>query len=107
MRRERVDDLGDGRTIKTVRDTNFGWACTIDPPTAGPLVVFEDPVLEVPRAIRCTTLRWEINYGTHYGARGVQVEGWVSSSRTGRPQVTADGEPVRKVMHLRRVLDVR
>lgn len=93
--------------VDVERVTGFGWVARVESAWDGPIVVYEHPVIGVPFAIQCRSLCWEINYGTSYGARGVHVDGYVVSSLTHRPIVTPDGEPIRKILHLRRVLDVR
>ena len=71
----------------------------IEPHEAGPLVWFGD---RPPRAhvIRCTRLRWD-----RYSGRLV-VGGVMLHASTLQPWRDRLGRPVRKDLHLRRVLDV-
>lgn len=77
----------------------FGWVCEIDPPSAGPVVVFRTPYGRT-KAVQCTKLRWNHKTG------GVEVEGRQVHSRTHVPFATPNGEPIHKILHLREVTDV-
>lgn len=104
-RRDTTVDIGEGRTllvqVDTGREPVFGTSVTIDPPAAGPIVLFHHPTWDVETAVQCTTLRWNWRSG------GVEVEGRLLNRWSGfRPKVTANGEPVVKILHLRRVTDV-